>query len=436
MHYYYTILLLCLFHQSISWANTQDSSNGKPLSLVSTKKQVEHYNQLSKTALIKDDIDAAIHFATRAWQLANQYDYQVGLIESNLQLNEVYLHINTINQQQQRIIETKTSDLLHAQREVQNIKSTLKNHQNLILVGIITLGIIILLLFYYFYRQKKHFQIVLNQQLTAYQLELKHTKELLKEARMESQRFAYIASHDLKEPLRNIASFTTLLKRRLFHQLDKDCEDYFQFVMTSTKQITDLVSGIFEYAQLDKNALTLNYVDSNQIIPKVIQALQPLIKEKNAKIVSHNLPTLYSNASYLQLIFKNIIENGIRYNHSEQPTITITAIETSNAIEFSIKDNGIGISSEYHQYIFEMFRRLQDRQQSQSSGLGLAICKKIVTRLHGELSLQSKQGHGSTFFIRFPKSVFKLPDSEKLSHLENSTEKLNFSRFILAISKS
>ena len=141
--------------------------------------------------------------------------------------------------------------------------------------------------------------------------------------------------------------------------------------------------------------------DVNQVIGQAKENLQQLIEQKNAVVESENLPTIQSNPDQLYLVFKNLIENGIKYNDSETPKVSIT-YQCSEDHQFIIKDNGIGISPEFHDKIFQMFKRLHNRSEYPGSGLGLSIVSKILQRLGGRISLASENGKGSTFFVRIP----------------------------------
>lgn len=312
-----------------------------------------------------------------------------------------------------------TAHQKHYQLQLQHSKvqhleqSVSKAWQTLMLSGIL-LMIIMGLLYYRVLRLKKHYKSELKAQVSEHTKALQQANEALEEANAELKRFAYISSHDLKEPLRNIASFTTLIKRRLAHHLDHDTKEYFQFVSQNTRQIADLVTDIFEYSNLDEKDVFFSYVDLNEVIKNAVNPLQNLLEEKRGEVIYDGLPMLYSNAGYLQLVFKNIIENGLKYNKSEYPVVHISCKETADYFHFDISDNGIGINKEYHQYIFEMFRRLNNRKE-EGSGLGLAICKKILRRLNGKISLSSTPKQGTVFHIVLPKNIHQsdLPSTKE-----------------------
>lgn len=313
----------------------------------------------------------------------------------------------------------------HILQDLEQKNTSLKH--SFILVGLLGLISFIILIFSFFHQHQLH-RTQLQQRVDEHTAELQKTNEHLEEANKELKRFAYISSHDLKEPLRNIASFTTLIKRRLADHIDQDTEEYFQFVNRSTRQITDLVTDIFEYSKLDGESLALTYVDMNEVIENAISPLENMINTKNASIIYDSLPTMYSNPLYLQLIFKNLIENGIKYNQSTHPKIQINCIEDHNNFHFNIIDNGIGISKEYHQYIFEMFRRLHNRE-AEGSGLGLAICRKVLRQLHGKIWVDNNPSGGTIFHILLPKTMGEINNNSNIEMSSNVklSSQLNFS---------
>lgn len=232
--------------------------------------------------------------------------------------------------------------------------------------------------------------------------ELQEANNTLIEANQELERFAYIASHDLKEPLRNIMGFLTLIQRRTSQNLDSDTKEYIQYVITNAKQMNSLITDVLEFSKLNSSKMAFTMVNINEVIHKINHSLHNTLQEKNAVIETDKLPSIQGNGNQLFLVFKNLIENGIKYNKSEQPTVTIACQQyTEKRVLFIIKDNGIGIPQEYHHQIFDMFKRLHSRMEYDGTGIGLAICKKIISRHQGKIWLESEVGQGSTFFIQF-----------------------------------
>ncbi len=232
----------------------------------------------------------------------------------------------------------------------------------------------------------------------------KRTAEL-QQANYELRTMNYIASHDIKEPIRNLGNYAGLIFRKLPDDLKNSLGDYFDIIKRSTKQLYTLVEDFAKYTQLsqDDNSHT-EAIDLNQIIINVEEGLEHAIKKYNGKVIKDQLPTLDSNSSLLYTTFQNLIENGLKYNQSEVPTVRITHEETEDNHQITITDNGIGIPYEYHSQIFEMFKRLHSRGVYEGSGIGLAIVKLAMNKLNGQLDIKSEVGIGSQFILSFPKN--------------------------------
>ena len=234
---------------------------------------------------------------------------------------------------------------------------------------------------------------------------LENNNNRLQTANEELERFAYIASHDLKTPLRTIISFTGLLERDFKNNNLDSFPDYFSYVKEGAKQMNSLISSTLEYSKVNHEVeAEKKIIDLNSVIEKIkanlIQAYG-----KNVLIEKDNLPNVLAEEGQMTLLFQNLIENGLKYNQENNKFIKITAEEASNYTLIKVKDNGIGIHKQYHDQIFSMFKRLHTNHIYEGTGLGLAICKKIVDRMNGKIWLESEEGKGTTFFIEFPNSI-------------------------------
>ena len=234
------------------------------------------------------------------------------------------------------------------------------------------------------------------------------TKELetinyeLKSSNDELERFAYISSHDLKEPLRNISGFSELTKRAIAKNDIAKANSNLEFIKNNIFQMDKLIEAVLDYSKL-KMTHESEIVNLNEVLLEVKNSLSSLIKEKSANIQNNQLPSISGNQFQLFQLFKNIIENGIKYNQSEQVRVDINYTETASNYIFNIKDNGIGIDPKYHTEVFTMFKRLHTQSEFSGSGMGLAIVKKIVIKLNGLIKLNSDIGTGCEFIITLPK---------------------------------
>ncbi len=233
------------------------------------------------------------------------------------------------------------------------------------------------------------------------QLQLDRTAPL-QEVREELQRFNHLLSHDIKEPIRNIVSFTNLALREV--PANSKLEEYFHYIVQNGKQLHLLINNLLLYNNIDKQQQEVfQCFEMEILIDRLKSNLSEIIEEKGGKLLSHNLPVIYGNERLIFMLFKHLLENGFLYNDSQEPKVEIHYDATSRYHQFLITDNGIGIETEFHQYIFDLFKRLHNRQDYIGTGIGLATAKKILDRLDGDIRIMhSKPGKGSAFLLRFP----------------------------------
>ena len=220
-------------------------------------------------------------------------------------------------------------------------------------------------------------------------------------ANKELERFAYIASHDLKTPLRTIVSYLDLIKKKINQGNLEDIDNYIDFARNGGKKMNMLINEVLEYSRLNiSKEIDLELVDLNTIVGENVAQLNFVLKEKNALIVSATLPLIKTNRLMISLLFQNLLENGIKYNAEQKPKIEVSFTENRENLTLFFKDNGIGIEEKYKEKVFEMFTRLQS--DNEGSGMGLAICKKIIERLGGKIWFEANINQGTNFIIQLP----------------------------------
>lgn len=234
--------------------------------------------------------------------------------------------------------------------------------------------------------------------------QLKMQNEGLETANKELERFAFVASHDLKTPLRNISSFLNLIQRKINKGQIEEIPEYLEFATLNAKRMYNLIEDVLEFSRFSNGTVTFQNEDFNEVIAIAISNIEELISSKNAVINCTELPKIYSNKTQMVSLFQNLITNGIKYNESEIPTIDICYEADDKQYKIFIKDNGIGIEKAYQERIFEMFYRLHNQGEYDGSGIGLSTCKKVVTTHGGDITLHSEPNQGTTFLIILPKT--------------------------------
>ena len=232
---------------------------------------------------------------------------------------------------------------------------------------------------------------------------LEKVKELNR-SNEELQQFAYIASHDLQEPLRMVASYTALLARRYKGKLDSDADDFIAFAVDGASRMQLLIRDLLAYSRVGSKGKELVDTSSAEALQHAIHNLRGAI-EGSAALVTHDaLPSVMADEMQLTQLFQNLVGNAIKYRRAGVPRVHITAVPNdANKWMFSVQDNGLGIESQFFEKIFGVFQRLHKREEFDGTGIGLAICKKIVERHGGTISVESTFGEGSTFY--FPLTV-------------------------------
>ena len=220
----------------------------------------------------------------------------------------------------------------------------------------------------------------------------------------ELEQFAYVASHDLQEPLRMVTSFTQLLAMRYKNKLDSDADDYIDFIVEGSHRMKDLIDDLLIYSRLNTVKTKYQFSDLNLLMDKVLSGMKNTIVDEKAQIIYDELPTVRCDSSQLGQVFQNLISNSIKF-HKTTPKIHISARETPEEWILVVSDEGIGIDPKHQEQIFDVFKRLHTRNEYPGTGIGLSICKRVVDRHNGKIWVESELGQGSSFYFTLPKKT-------------------------------
>lgn len=247
--------------------------------------------------------------------------------------------------------------------------------------------------------QRKQQEIERERQAAA----LAKAKEALELSNADLQQFAYVASHDLQEPLRAVAGYCQLLGTKLQDSLDEDVQTFLGHATDGAKRMQALINSLLDYARVETRGKDFEVVDMNEAIREAVLNLKVGIEESAADVTHDRMPTVCGDRDQIVRLFQNLIGNGIKFRGDEAPQIRVEVEESSDKWRFSVRDNGIGLEQQYADKIFIIFQRLHTRNQFPGTGLGLAITKRIVERHGGRIWVESKLGEGSVFYFTLPK---------------------------------
>ncbi len=257
-------------------------------------------------------------------------------------------------------------------------------------------------------REKKRMETILKRQTTE-----------LSRSNKELEHFAYIASHDLQEPLRKVSNFTDLLAKRYRKQMDPKADKFIDYIIDGAARMRKLINDLLLYSRIGTEGKSFQLTDCSKVLDIVEQNLQIAINETKATVTKNNLPRIEADGTQLMQLFQNLINNAIKFRSDKSPQIHVEAKKilynksmSNKGVEkreglwlFSVKDNGIGIHPESFERIFMMFQRLHGRGEYEGTGIGLALCKKIVERHDGRIWVESEEGKGTTFYFELPETT-------------------------------
>jgi chemotaxis family two-component system sensor kinase Cph1 len=225
----------------------------------------------------------------------------------------------------------------------------------------------------------------------------KKTKEL-ERSNTELEQFAYVASHDLQEPLRTVSSYVQLLASRYRGKLDKDADEFIDFAVDGSKRMRQLIQSLLDYSRVNR-VKPFEWMNVTDILDEIKLDMRDQIKETGAVIKHNGMPEIYGDVVLIGQLFQNLIGNALKFKGKKNPEIHISSKRKNGEYVFSIKDNGIGIAKEYSEKIFIIFQRLNNRSDYPGTGIGLSICKKIVERHGGKIWVESEPNKGSCFYF-------------------------------------
>lgn len=232
--------------------------------------------------------------------------------------------------------------------------------------------------------------------------ELAKRAEELASSNKELDRFVLIASHDLQEPLRRAKNYAQLLEQRYKGRLDEKADKFIEYMVDGVERMQNLVRDLLAYSRLGKADLPFERVDLMKVARSAMQDLEAVIQENNATITYGDLPVVMANPAQIEQLMQNLLTNALKFRGDAPPVIGIIAEKKQHEWQVAVKDNGIGILPEYSEKIFQIFERLHDRKEYSGTGIGLAICKKIVERHGGRIWMRSVVGEGSIFYFTLP----------------------------------
>jgi signal transduction histidine kinase len=230
----------------------------------------------------------------------------------------------------------------------------------------------------------------------------KRTLAELTRSNRELEQFAYVASHDLREPLRKVRVYLQLLERRYKEQLNTEGRQFIGYAVSAAERMQALVQDLLAYARVGSRGQPFAWVDSTVPFAEALANLETAIRERSAVVTCEALPTVWADATQLVQLFQNLLGNAIKFHGTEAPRVEVKAEQRDGEWYFTVRDNGIGIDPRFVDRLFVLFVRLHSQSEYPGTGIGLAICKKIVERHHGRIGVQSQPGAGATFWFTLP----------------------------------
>ncbi|MFK8102691.1 MAG: ATP-binding protein [Saprospiraceae bacterium] len=376
------------------------------------------YNVLGKVYLFENKYDSTLYYCNKAYasavasedmpdqknaleilsstyhkkgqyQKAYELFYSYHVIQDSMQNAQKFAETSKLESIYQNRVNNQKIDFLQQEKANQKLRISL-----LLILCFIALSSVALI-FYFFHKKKKSNRIIQQK-----------NKELEKyiSSNMQLENFAYIASHDLKTPLRTIVSFTQLLRRKMKNNLGEAETDYLNHIITGAKEMTVLIEDLLSYAMIEKKKLRLEQFKIEPLVKKLLSEVDIYVKEQEARIyLNIQAENMIADPILIKHVLQNLLTNAIKFTQEGQtPKVWISAYEQKGKWLFQVRDNGIGIDKEFHEKIFLIFKRLNNKLDYDGSGIGLAICKKVIDLHQGEIWLESEKEKGTTFSFTIP----------------------------------
>jgi light-regulated signal transduction histidine kinase (bacteriophytochrome) len=249
-----------------------------------------------------------------------------------------------------------------------------------------------------------HERIVADQETRLHKtmIELARANEALEQSNIELQQFAYVASHDLQSPLRAVSGFAELLEHDYQGKLDEQANKYLEWIVEGTNRMQALIKDLLTFSQVESRAAPFEQTSLNEVFDQVVADLGPSIADSSGQVMRGDLPSVKGDRFQLSQLLHNLIGNALKYRGDLPPCVDVWAENSGSEWTVGVRDNGIGIDAKYHDQVFEIFRRLHTEDEYPGTGIGLAVCRRIVDRHGGRIWVESEYGQGSTFRFTIP----------------------------------
>ncbi|MFK8057285.1 MAG: ATP-binding protein [Saprospiraceae bacterium] len=406
----------CIWSRILRRDNRLDESKEKALLAIQAYTKGEDpyskllaMNELILTTKRSGEFEASLLYTDRYHTL-----------KDSLKAAKIYVESNSARLL--RKSETQQSELAllkeNSGRQTEEVK-----RQRLELIGFISLALLSVLFTFIIYsrlRRKRDIQLQLESEVARRTEALSLQAERVRESNEELERFAYIASHDLKTPIRNVVSFLNLIERRLPKGQDESLSEFIQIASENAQQMHHLINDVLEFSKLNSDSETLSETfELGQEVEKYANRLS----NENVDISVKGGASINAPRLMVMQVVQNLIENGVKYNTSADAKIDVSIAEVDGYVTCQVQDNGIGIDPQYKERIFELFKRLHTSDQYEGTGLGLALCKKIVDRFDGEIAVESNPGEGSVFTVKLPTNC--TDNIHKFKRMKESIAEMN-----------